>query len=103
MIKVEHELKTDERELIKAASKPATTIPFKPIGRSVPTRVGNAWSGASRVIIPFWVNAKAITDYNDFGKEEKVYISDFSVGNIKNGELHVDVPAHSVILIQLEQ
>jgi alpha-N-arabinofuranosidase len=48
------------------------------------------------------VTGKEITDYNDFGKEEKVYISDFPVGKIKKGELKIEVPAHSVILVQLQ-
>jgi alpha-N-arabinofuranosidase len=48
------------------------------------------------------VTGKEIIDFNDFGKEEKVYISDFTVGKIKNGELKIEVPAHSVILVQLQ-
>lgn len=48
------------------------------------------------------VTGKEITDYNDFGKKEKVLISDFKVGEIKNGKLHIRVPAHSVILVQLQ-
>ena len=46
------------------------------------------------------IKAKSITDYNDFGKAEKVNMVDFSVDNVKNGELNIDVPAHSVVLIQ---
>ncbi len=49
------------------------------------------------------VTGREITDYNDFGKEEKVTISDFDPGRIKKQELQIEVPAHSVILIQLEQ
>ncbi|MBS2099685.1 alpha-N-arabinofuranosidase [Carboxylicivirga linearis] len=49
------------------------------------------------------INAKAITDYNDFGKDEKVVMTDYSIGKVKNGELHVTMPAHSVVLIQLEE
>ncbi len=49
------------------------------------------------------VAGKEITDYNDFGKEENVYIKDFEVGKTKNGELKIDVPAHAVILIQLQE
>ncbi|MCF7567268.1 alpha-N-arabinofuranosidase [Sabulilitoribacter arenilitoris] len=48
------------------------------------------------------VAGKEITDFNDFGKEEKVYISDFTVGKTKNGELKIEVPAHSAILVQLQ-
>ncbi|MFC2090614.1 alpha-N-arabinofuranosidase [Bacteroidota bacterium] len=48
------------------------------------------------------VTGKEITDYNDFGAEEKVYMSDFTLGKIKNGQLKIEVPAHSVILVQLQ-
>lgn len=47
------------------------------------------------------VTGKEITDYNDFGKEEKVSISDFRPGKINNDELQIEVPAHSVIMVQL--
>ncbi|WP_425235386.1 alpha-N-arabinofuranosidase [Ulvibacterium sp.] len=49
------------------------------------------------------VSGKEITDYNDFGKAEKVFISDFKVGKIKNEALKIEVPAHSVILLQLQK
>jgi len=48
------------------------------------------------------VTGKEITDYNDFGKDAKVFISDFKVEKVKNGKLHVEVPAHSVVLLQLQ-
>jgi alpha-N-arabinofuranosidase len=49
------------------------------------------------------VTGKAITDFNEFGKEEKVYLSDFKLGKIKDGALKIEVPAHSVILVQLQK
>ena len=52
VIKVEHELNTDESELINAANNPATTIPFKPAGNKAPTNVGRASSGLLRVMSP---------------------------------------------------
>ena len=48
------------------------------------------------------VTGREITDYNDFGKEEKVFTSDFKPGKTNNEELQIEVPAHSVILVQLE-
>jgi len=48
------------------------------------------------------ITAKEITDYNDFGKNEKVFISDFKIGKIKNGTLEIEVPPHSVILVQVQ-
>ena len=48
------------------------------------------------------VTGTEITDYNDFGKEETVFISDFPVEKTENGELKIDVPAHAVILVQLQ-
>ena len=48
------------------------------------------------------VTGKEITDYNDFGEEEHVFISDFKIGKIKNEVLQLEVPAHSVILVQLQ-
>ncbi len=49
------------------------------------------------------VTGKAITDFNEFGKEEKVYLSDFKLGKIKDGALKIEVPAHSVTLVQLQK
>ena len=48
------------------------------------------------------VTGKNLADYNDFNKDEKVHISDFKIGEIENGELHLEVPAHSVVLVQLQ-
>jgi len=48
------------------------------------------------------VTSKKITDYNDFSKNEKVFISDFNVGDINNNALKIEIPEHSVILVQLE-
>ena len=49
------------------------------------------------------VTGREITDHNDFGKEEKVSISDFRPGKINNEELQVEIPPHAVILVQLER
>ena len=43
---VEQELKTAARELISAASSPPATNPLIPVGKSVLTNVGKAWSAA---------------------------------------------------------
>ena len=48
------------------------------------------------------VTGKKITDYNDFGKVEKVLVSDFKTEKIKNGALSIEIPAHSVVLVQLQ-
>jgi alpha-L-arabinofuranosidase len=48
------------------------------------------------------VNSAKLTDYNDFGQPEKVSIKDFSVNKPKNGKLTVELPAHSVVLVQLQ-
>lgn len=48
------------------------------------------------------VTGKEITDYNDFGKEEKVSIADFKVKKPENGTLKLEIPAHSVVLVQLK-
>ena len=48
------------------------------------------------------VTGNEITDYNDFGKDEKVNISDFKVENPKKGKLTIEIPAHSVVLVQLK-
>ena len=47
------------------------------------------------------ITGKEITDYNEFGEKEKVIILDFKIGKIKNGELHVEIPPHSLLLVQL--
>ncbi|NHF60105.1 alpha-N-arabinofuranosidase [Flavobacteriaceae bacterium TP-CH-4] len=48
------------------------------------------------------VNGDAITDYNDFGMEERVLIKDFEIEKTSNQELEVEIPAHSVVLLQLQ-
>jgi alpha-N-arabinofuranosidase len=48
------------------------------------------------------VNSANITDYNDFSQPEKVFIQDFSVAKPNNGKLTVELPAHSVVLVQLK-
>ncbi len=48
------------------------------------------------------ISGKDITDYNDFGKKEKVNIEDFEVKKIRNGKLTIEIPAHSVVLVQLK-
>ncbi|MBN1116643.1 MAG: alpha-N-arabinofuranosidase [Bacteroidales bacterium] len=48
------------------------------------------------------VSGNEITDYNDFGKEEKVTIKDFEIEAPANGKLKIEIPAHSVILVQLK-
>lgn len=68
--------------------------------RAVPIdcQLGNDFKSVSGKI----VTGKEITDFNDFGKEEKVFISDYTVGKIKKGALKIEVPANSVILLQLQ-
>ena len=61
VIKVEQELKTEERELISAAKIPAIINPLKPTGRTSRTMAGNVLLGWSTVSIPFWTSAKATT------------------------------------------
>ncbi|MCF8359799.1 MAG: alpha-N-arabinofuranosidase [Prolixibacteraceae bacterium] len=48
------------------------------------------------------VTSEKMNDYNDFGQEEKVTMSDFKVKKPTNGNLNVEIPAHSVVLVQLK-
>ena len=48
------------------------------------------------------VSANNITDYNDFGKKEKVMIQDFDVAKAKGNNLSVEIPPHSIVLVQLQ-
>ncbi|MDA3880797.1 MAG: alpha-N-arabinofuranosidase, partial [Prolixibacteraceae bacterium] len=48
------------------------------------------------------VTSEKINDYNDFGKEEKVSIEDFEVNKPEDGKMLVEIPAHSVVLLQLQ-
>jgi alpha-L-arabinofuranosidase len=61
--------------------------------------LGNDFKTASGQI----VTGKKITDLNDFGKEEKVNIADFKVSKPKKGKLTLQIPAHSVVLVQLKK
>lgn len=48
------------------------------------------------------ITSKNLNDYNDFNQDEKVNISSFDVSKPKNGKLAIDLPAKSVVLIQLQ-
>ncbi len=48
------------------------------------------------------ISGSEITDYNDFGQEEKVSVKDFEVAAPKDGKLTIVIPAHSVILVRLK-
>jgi alpha-N-arabinofuranosidase len=48
------------------------------------------------------VTGKEMTAYNDFGKAEKVTVSEFMPGKIKNGVLKIEIPPFSVVLVQLQ-
>lgn len=48
------------------------------------------------------ITGKNMNDCNDFGKDETVKINSFEVKKPKNGKLTVNLPAKSVVLIQLK-
>ncbi|WP_423128425.1 alpha-N-arabinofuranosidase [Gaoshiqia sp. Z1-71] len=48
------------------------------------------------------VTAKNMNDYNDFGKDEKVTLTNFEVKKPKDGKLTVTLPSKSVVLVQLK-
>jgi len=48
------------------------------------------------------ITGDKITDFNDFGKEENVNIQDFKISKTSRKDLQVDIPAHAVILLQVE-
>lgn len=62
------------------------------------TLTGQEVSSASGQI----VTAKNMNDYNDFGQEEKVTLKSFDVKKPKGGKLTVEIPAKSVVLVQLK-
>ena len=49
------------------------------------------------------VTGSKINDYNDFEIKEKVKVSDFELVEFDGGELKIEVPSHSVILVQLRK
>ena len=48
------------------------------------------------------VSGKKMTDYNDFGREEKVSLLDYDPGKLEDGLLKIKVPSKSVVLVQLK-
>ena len=60
--------------------------------------IGRAFKSVSGKI----VSGNEITDYNDFGQKEKVFIQDFDVDHSSQNGIDFHVPAHSVILVQFE-
>ncbi|MGQ7869988.1 hypothetical protein [Sunxiuqinia sp. sy24] len=59
---------------------------------------GQEFSSSSGQII----TAKTMNDYKDFDQEEKVTLKSFEVTNPKNGKLTIELPAKSVVLLQLQ-
>jgi alpha-N-arabinofuranosidase len=48
------------------------------------------------------ITAKNMNDFNDFGKNETVTLEEFNVPKPKNGKLTFELPAKSVVLVQLK-
>ena len=48
------------------------------------------------------ITAQKMNDFNDFEKDEKVTLKTFKVNKPKGGKLTVDLPAKSVVLVQLQ-
>ena len=48
------------------------------------------------------ITAKNMTDYNDFGQDEKVTQKQYDIKSPRNGKLNINIPAKSVLLIQLK-
>ncbi len=48
------------------------------------------------------ITAENMNDYNDFGQDEKVTLKSFEVKKPKNGKVSVELPAKSVVLVQLQ-
>jgi alpha-N-arabinofuranosidase len=59
---------------------------------------GNEFKSAEGKI----VTSENMNDYNDFGQDEKVAMSDFKVEKPAKGNLNIEIPAHSVVLVQLK-
>ena len=49
------------------------------------------------------ITARHMTDYNTFGQNEKVNIQPFQISNPENGNLDFELPAKSVVLVQLKK
>ncbi|WP_394706712.1 alpha-N-arabinofuranosidase [uncultured Draconibacterium sp.] len=48
------------------------------------------------------ITSKSINDFNDFGKNETVSLKEFNVPKPKDGKLTFELPAKSVVLVQLK-
>jgi alpha-N-arabinofuranosidase len=62
------------------------------------TLMGQDFTSANGQVI----TGSNMADYNDFDKAEKVNIKPFTVQKPKNGNLKIELPAKSVVLIQLK-
>lgn len=72
-------------------ANPVKAIPFKlNVERTFKSVIGKI------------ITSSEITDYNDFGKDEKVRITDFKVKNSNTKMLDFEIPPRSVILLQLQ-
>ena len=72
--------------------------PNKPVKMEVELTGYDIKKGSGKI-----VTAQNITDYNDFGQPEKVTLKDFEVAKPKGNKLVIELPAKSVVLVQLEQ
>ena len=48
------------------------------------------------------ITAKAMNAYNDFGKPENVFIQSFKDGTVKDGQIKVELPSKSIVMLTLE-
>jgi len=48
------------------------------------------------------ITSKNMSDYNDFGQDEKVTTQELKVNKPKDGQLSLELPAKSVVLVQLK-
>lgn len=69
--------------------------------KAVPMNVELAQVGAKTVKGGEIITAAKMNDFNDFGQPEKVTLKEFSVKNPENGVLNIELPAMSVVKVQL--
>ncbi|HPG73688.1 MAG TPA: alpha-L-arabinofuranosidase C-terminal domain-containing protein [Bacteroidales bacterium] len=60
---------------------------------------GHDYSSATGLVI----SSNGLNDYNNFGEPEKVSMKDFQLNKPKNGRLKIEIPAHSVVLVQYKK
>ena len=107
-IEIETEMYSFENESIPAVSASAsikggiTSITLTNANPNKDVEISCQVGEGAKVLTSEVITANKITARNDFDTEEAVSISNLKAAKVKKGTLKLNLPAHSVVLVQLQ-